>query len=165
MIQVKEFGSSLEEPLEFHDPDNEAFVDDEETKNKHSVDSTTQTEESLEDHIKATKPLKLLSQYFEETTVHGIKYIVKGDRIHDRLFWLLVVLATFFATFEINRAYLVTASKNPLAISLSTVPVSNVPFPAVTVSAGKVWNPMGYVRKALSGFQIDAEVDCKIAKT
>ena len=121
MIQVKEFGSSLEEPLEFHDPDNEAFVDDEETKNQHSVDSTTQTEERLEDHIKGTKPLKLLSQYFEETTVHGIKYIVTGDRIHDRLFWLLVVLATFLPLLIWNQTFALCHSRFLPSSKIATI--------------------------------------------
>ena len=98
-----------------------------------------------------SNPFRLLKNYFKETTVHGIKYIVTGDNILDRLFWVCAVIVAFFITFEINRAYILEASKNPLTISLSAIPVSDVPFPAVTVSTGKVWNPMGYVRKALSG--------------
>ena len=46
---------------------------------------------------------------------------------------------------------------DPIAIHLSTIPVKEIPFPAVTIDSGQQWNVMGFPRKALYRVQPDED--------
>ena len=88
-----------------------------------------------------------IKDYLDHTTIHGFKYILSGETF---LIWVLSILAAFASTLFLSYSYISDAIHDPITTLLSTVDVREVPFPAVTVDAGKVVNPMGYPRKALA---------------
>ena len=90
-----------------------------------------------------------LEGYFDNTTVHGFKYILIGESWFERIAWIFCVIFGFTCAFILIGIYIDEAVSNPIAISLSTIPVKDIPFPAVTIDAGQQWDIMGYPRKAL----------------
>ena len=98
--------------------------------------------------VKATV-LQYIKNYLEHTTVHGFKYVVTAVSPVERIAWMGFVVLAFIAAFMMIGIYAFEAITNPITISLSTIPVSQVPFPAVSVDSGKSWDHMGYPRKAL----------------
>ena len=99
--------------------------------------------------VKATV-LQFIKNYLEQTTVHGFKYVVTAASPVERIAWMGFVAIAFSAAFMMIGIYSFEAISNPITISLSTIPVAQVPFPAVSVDSGKSWDHMGYPRKALA---------------
>ena len=101
---------------------------------------------SLRDH---------LNSYFDNTTVHGFKYILTGDSTLERLAWVATVVLAFTGAFILIDSYVREVVNNPITMSLSKIPVSEVAFPAVTVDSGQVVDHFGYVRKAMARKHVD----------
>ena len=93
-----------------------------------------------------------------ETSLHGFKYVVRGESSFEKTFWVVAILVAFLFALFMNYSYMQEVKDNPMKISLSTISASDIPFPAVTVDSGRIWNPMGFARKALSGFSINDRV-------
>ena len=99
--------------------------------------------------------------YLRETTVHGFRYVAEGKNFFERLFWIGFISAGF-----ILSAYMLTQSikesyDNPILTTIDTTSVKNVPFPAVTVDAGKILSPWGYVEKIADLVRMDCYKDHK----
>lgn len=97
--------------------------------------------------------------YLRETTVHGVRYVAEGKNFFERLFWIGFITAGF-----ISSGYMLTQSMNesyynPILTTIDTTSVKNVPFPAVTVDAGRILNPWGYVEKIGDLVQMDCYTD------
>ena len=146
------------EPVENHHDGSDIITDMEEAE-KMSSGSSEKQEADLsfaDDHgelvavsVKA-RVLNFVQSYLEQTTVHGFKYVVTAVSPVERIAWMCFVALAFFAAFVMIGIYAYEAITNPITISLSTIPVAQVPFPAVSVDSGKSWDPMGYPRKDLA---------------
>lgn len=96
-----------------------------------------------------------LNSYFDNTTVHGFKYILIGDTLAERVGWVATVILAFTGAFVLIDSYVSEVRTNPITMTLSKIPVSEVPFPAVTVDSGQVLDHFGYLRRALGRIPVD----------
>ena len=97
-----------------------------------------------------------VSQYFEDSTVHGFRYVATGRTTFVRTFWTLVIIGKeknhgkSGVSFEIRAFLLAGALSSAVILSLQSLrerqefpvqtyveaaSVSEVPFPAITVNA------------------------------
>ena len=147
-IVVKQSSNEMNDEETNEDP-TEASLEDEGAESNEPNEENSSTTRSKDPYLR-TIISQFISSYFEQTTVHGFKYVVTGASKGERFAWMVFVAFAFLAAFLMIGTYTYEAISNPITISLSTIPVTKVPFPAVTVDSGKAWNPMGYPRKALA---------------
>ncbi len=94
---------------------------------------------------------EIVNTYLQESSIHGLRYLASDARgrknLRQVLFWSCVTLAAFgFATGLILRSFGET-HKFPIITTVDSVSIKKVPFPAVTINAGQVLNPWGFVEK------------------
>ena len=80
--------------------------------------------------------LRLIQEYNENTTLHGLKYITEtGRNIFERIFWSLIVLAAIIFGVYLTLLILNRWQDSPIIVSVDSTnfPVNLIPFPAVTV--------------------------------
>lgn len=77
-----------------------------------------------------------LSDYTENSSVHGVKYIFQKKRhFCERIFWIFALILCFtVSTLTINEIFMKWQT-NPVYVTLSekATPISSIPFPAVTI--------------------------------
>ncbi|XP_055689017.1 pickpocket protein 19-like [Lutzomyia longipalpis] len=75
-------------------------------------------------------------RYSRNSTVHGIKYLVDDD-LHpaERIFWFILLALAVFGTVNVSLLLSRRFSSSPLAtvIESTIYPVSEIPYPAVTI--------------------------------
>ena len=78
---------------------------------------------------------KAVASYFRETTVHGFRYVVEGENICEKMFWVTVIIVGF-----ILSGYIIVVSfrewgETPLQTTVDKVsmPIENLAQPAITV--------------------------------
>ena len=78
---------------------------------------------------------KDLVGYFSETTVHGFRYVVEGRNIVERLVWVLFISFGFAYSLLIISDAFESWKTHPVQTTISelSVPVQELPFPAITV--------------------------------
>ncbi len=108
-----------------------------------------------------------ISAYLNESSVHGLRYLAGARNCVQLLFWSGVIAAAFgIAAYLIQQSTRET-EQFPVITTVDTVSVKRVPFPAVTVDAGGVLNPWGYVEKAHNAIDYecyDVPFDCPADK-
>ncbi|KAL5289998.1 hypothetical protein ACFFRR_009784 [Megaselia abdita] len=78
----------------------------------------------------------IFSEYCDNTTIHGIKYLGEQKRpILERLFWILVFILSIYACASLTINIWDKWNNNPVIVSFAekSTPVWQIPFPAVTV--------------------------------
>ena len=81
------------------------------------------------------KWLHSLFEYFEQTTIHGLRYLSEGRGLVEKLIWLIVILVSFgFAAYLIYQTVDDNESE-PVLTNIETALIKDVPFPAITVRA------------------------------
>ncbi len=116
-----------------------------------------------------------LNVYLEESSVHGLRYLARrrGDgedasrSCVDMAFWTAVLATTFIIAIVFIRNSLREAHDFPVITTVDRILINDVPFPAVTVDAGEVLNPWGYVEKVLGAVDyqcFDHPFDCPAEK-
>ncbi len=76
--------------------------------------------------------LRHARDYMRETTVHGLRYLVEERSIPIKCLWLAAISACFSVVLAAFASSLRDARDSPFITTLDTVPVHEVPFPAVT---------------------------------
>ena len=73
--------------------------------------------------------------YFSETTVHGFRYVVEGRNIFERLLWVVFIAFGFGYSLVIISESFNSWKNNPVETTIGevSVPVQELPFPAITV--------------------------------
>lgn len=84
---------------------------------------------------------KVIKSYLEETTIHGFRYVGEAGSIAKRLTWSVLITISFTLAARLIAANLRDTSENPFVTSVTTVPVHEVPFPAVSVERSVVYPP------------------------
>ncbi|KAK5646219.1 hypothetical protein RI129_004683 [Pyrocoelia pectoralis] len=103
-------------------------------KPEHSVNKNNASESQNLGMLK--KIIKHIEEYFQNSTLHGLRYV--GDPLisfGERFFWLTAFFtALTFATYFINNIYS-KYDHSPIIISLnpSPTPIESLPFPAITI--------------------------------
>ena len=82
----------------------------------------------------ARRYLAYTKNYFRETTVHGLRYMVEGSNIFERALWTLCVILVFvLASFMISDS-IDDIRRNPVLTTIHAVHVSELPKPALSVN-------------------------------
>ncbi len=96
-----------------------------------------------------------------KSTVHGFQYLapfnktdeqvtISNGSLYQRFFWLCTITVAFgFSGYILYHSYK-EANDSPIITTVDSVPIQKVPFPAVTINAGRVLNPWGFVEKVFS---------------
>ena len=76
-----------------------------------------------------------LTSYLSETTVHGFRYVTEGRTIFERLIWVLFIALGFGYSIIIISEAFESWKNHPVETTISevSVPVQELPFPAITV--------------------------------
>ncbi|XP_059097852.1 uncharacterized protein LOC131892113 [Tigriopus californicus] len=87
--------------------------------------------------------------FLKETSIHGFSHIADDQNGVERLVWSVIMVtaittASFMIVQTMNEAY-----ENPLTTSVQSIPITDIPFPAVTIEVDEELNPWGYTEKAL----------------
>ena len=87
----------------------------------------------------ASKPWSKLwqdiSAYFRETTVHGFRYIVEGENIIEKLFWVMIIIAGFLVSGYFILSSFHDWANTPIETTIDslTMPIEELYQPAITV--------------------------------
>ena len=65
-------------------------------------------------------------RYFEETTVHGFRYVVDVQNVIERILWICVILLSFGYASYLIHCTIVDFNEQPVATSFSKVPIREV---------------------------------------
>ena len=78
---------------------------------------------------------KDIYSYFEETTVHGFRYVVGGRNVLERCFWIAVIAVGFYASSEIILRSFKAWDQTPVQTTIRTIsmPIEELDFPTITV--------------------------------
>ncbi len=98
---------------------------------------------------------KTLLLYLNSSTIHGFKYISRAKGSLNKVLWSTVVIFVFVLASCLIYKSLSEAAVNPITTYVKTVHVSDVPFPAVTVSAEQPVRPQGLMSHILDRFCFD----------
>ena len=79
--------------------------------------------------------LRNFKDYFNDSTVHGFKYVVQGRNRYEKVFWAILIVTGFAMSGEIIYKSLSGWDETPLQTTIEKVdaPVQDYPFPAVTI--------------------------------
>ncbi len=77
-----------------------------------------------------------LKEFCKESTAHGVRYFVddKTSRL-EKLVWACLVITTLYGTVNYLQYYWKNHNTSPFVTSFSSIPIRDVPFPAVSVKA------------------------------
>ena len=98
-----------------------------------------------------------LDNFLEETTIHGFRHtaVTTGSSVIKRVFWMLTVLTAFVFAGLLIRRSLFEAAVNPMLTYQEVIPVTEVPFPAITVVASDPVNRHGTMAQVLNRLCFD----------
>ena len=91
-----------------------------------------------------------ISEYFSETSVHGLRYLVDGKNILEKVCWSLVVMVSLYFAGSMILTSIEDNEKAPILTTIETISFEDVPFPAVTIAADERANPWGFVQKTFN---------------
>lgn len=77
--------------------------------------------------------MDVINQFLENTTIHGLSYIANGKSIIVKVIWFIFVSIAFGCSFYLIHSSYSDWESAPVATTITTHPISNVPFPKVTV--------------------------------
>ncbi len=102
------------------------------------------------------RAIATLRSYLQESSVHGLRYLMPQDKSQEPasflqlFFWLCTILTAFSLSGFILYNSFREANEFPIITTVDSLTVQEVPFPAVTINAGNVLNPWGFVEKMFS---------------
>ncbi len=109
-----------------------------------------------------TMLLRHVRHFLQETTIHGFRYLGGGTCLLEKALWsCLIALSLIACTFLILSSFREVA-ENPFLTSVDSVPIQDLPFPAVSVGGvdiGRGINPwMNFQRLVLDTLVFDCAV-------
>ncbi len=75
----------------------------------------------------------LFTEFVESTTLHGIRYVFRGDSKIRRFIWFLCILCCVLAFVQNTTGLLQSYLNNEVVTRVSILNQDNTPFPAVTI--------------------------------
>jgi acid-sensing ion channel, other len=78
----------------------------------------------------------MCSEYFDNSNIHGLRYLTDKDRSWvERLWWLVMVMSALYGCIRLISNVYDKWQANPVIISISetAIPISEIPFPAITI--------------------------------
>ena len=74
-----------------------------------------------------------LCEFLESSTIHGLVYISTSKSKLVKLLWIIIVSMGFFSAGYIIYDSFYDWAESPFVTSVETIPISEVPFPGVTI--------------------------------
>ena len=76
-----------------------------------------------------------VKEYFNDTTVHGFRYVVHGRNRCETIFWITLIITGFLFSGHIIYTSFSAWDETPLQTTIEKVskPIQEYPFPAVTI--------------------------------
>ena len=88
-----------------------------------------------------------VSEYLKTTTIHGLAYVHKSQNVLERLTWSVIILGCISFSGLLIQQALNEAEEHPIATTVELVPLTSVPFPAVTIDSDPNFNLWGFTEK------------------
>ena len=82
--------------------------------------------------------MESVHRYLESSSIGGLSYMATSKTKAEKLFWLAVTITSIFVTTYLIHEAVLDWSKNPVATTIESFPISEVPFPKITVCPPKV---------------------------
>ena len=80
-----------------------------------------------------TRVRQIATEYFEVTTIHGLRYLMECKSIIEKLFWLAIICFSFGIAAHLIQSFFAEVKSNPILTTIDTARVQDVPFPAITI--------------------------------
>ena len=91
-----------------------------------------------------------ISNYLQETSIHGCFYLQNGRNLAEKLIWsLIIILGLTFSSVMIHKT-IQEANDSPILTNIDTIEVSEIPFPAITIGPDNEVNSWGFLEKSLN---------------
>ena len=88
-----------------------------------------------------------VSEYLKTTTIHALAYVHKSQNVLERLTWSVIILGCISFSGLLIQQALNEAEEHPIATTVELVPLTSVPFPAVTIDSDPNFNLWGFTEK------------------
>ena len=75
----------------------------------------------------------ILSEFLENSTIHGLKHILTSKSDLGRVLWVTIVVACFAAAISMISSSYKEWQESPVSTTISTHPITELEFPSVTV--------------------------------
>ena len=92
--------------------------------------------------------------YFENTSVHGFRYVLLSKTLFRKLLWVAAIVLAFTLCGLLISTSIREARDNPILANTEEIPVEALPFPAFSLLAPKELTESGFERVAMD--MIDA---------
>ena len=76
-------------------------------------------------------------KFLESSSIGGLSFIITSNTKAEKMFWLAVVIFSISATTYLTAEAIDDWSKYPVATTIESFPISEVPFPNITVCPPK----------------------------
>lgn len=74
-------------------------------------------------------------EYLNASSIHGMQYLNHGWNFMEKAMWLIAMIISLSCAGLLIQQGWQEAADDPLLVTLTTVPIDKVPFPAITISA------------------------------
>ena len=95
-----------------------------------------------------------VNEYLESTTIHGFSYLSSSGRnVLVKFGWAIIISTCFTLAALLIQQSIEEATLNPVMTNVETIPIQQVPFPAITINSGEpdTFNPWGYPENIFNG--------------
>ena len=101
--------------------------------------------------------MKLLTEYFNVASIHGLHYITSSRKL-NRLFWIAVVLSGLVGSFVLIHESFDSWAKSPIKTTVVSKPIKELRFPKLTVCPPKnTFTDLNYDLMSSKNMKLDQE--------
>ena len=99
--------------------------------------------------------VQVLSDYCQNTTIHGIQYWISAGTVVERVLWVGIVCIGFATAFTLVSSAIQHWIDVPSKVTITTfsMPATEVPYPAITICNKNGKNVGEYLRAVFDNFQ------------
>ena len=91
--------------------------------------------------------LEAIRNYFDTTTIHGFAILLKSKNVIESITWCLIIIMSISSDGFLIHQGLIEAEQDPIATTVDLIPLSSLPYPALTIDSDPAYNPWGFTQK------------------
>ena len=112
---------------------------------------------------------KTLTEYCQNSTIHGLQYCISASALVERILWVGVVCVGFTIAFTLVSSAIQHWIDVPSKVTIKTfsMPATELPYPAITICNKNGKNVGEYLRAIFDNFQYacnEYDGDCEKTK-
>ena len=96
-------------------------------------------------HASHLETMEEIKSYCQQSSIHGLHYIAGCKSFIKRVFWIINVVLGFSMVIIILREFFWGWENKPMTSTVSTVPIDQVPFPAISFTVSSSYDQRNYV--------------------